>query len=73
MHSAEATKKITLQFPNHKILWSFARVHVSKNLGINTVHMTLTCNCSDAEVALAIKDFGAVVVEPVEPNNYQND
>ena len=73
MQSSQATKTITLQFPNHKILWSFAKTHVSSNLGINTINMTLTCNCCDSDIALAIKDFEAKVVEGIEPDNYKND
>jgi len=62
-------KKIVLQFPNLQILWNFAQTLRSSSLEINTNNKTLTCACSDTDIALAIEKFRATVVRELQESN----
>ena len=55
-------KRVTLQFPDLYLLWSFAQTLRSNNLEINTVSKILVCHCFDENVLEAIDKYKAVVV-----------
>ena len=55
--------KTTLRFPNVYMLWQFAQTVQATSIEINTVNYTLTCNCTENEVAAAIKNFKAELLQ----------
>jgi len=58
----QAMKRVTLQFPDLYLLWSFAKTLDSNNLEINTATKILICNCSDENVVEATGKYKATVV-----------
>ena len=55
-------KKVTLQFPDLHLLWSFAQTLPSHNLEINTKAGTLSCNCTEELISHAVDQFRAVII-----------
>jgi len=55
-------KRVTLQFPDLYLLWSFAKTLHSNNLEINTASKSLVCNCSPENITEARDRFKAIVV-----------
>jgi hypothetical protein len=53
--------KVTLQFKNSKDLWEFKTTTGANCVQINTAECTLICDCSEADIELAIKEYNAVV------------
>lgn len=56
-------KKVILQFRDLNSLWQFARRIQANELEINTDNKSLCCNCSEADLSLAIEFYHAVVAE----------
>lgn len=54
---------VVLQFHDMHMLWQFAQVLSCKNLEINTQDKILTCNCSEAEIALATSRYSAKILK----------
>lgn len=53
---------VTLQFANVQQLWKF-RIEVRANiLEINIKNITLSCQCSDEHIQLAVQKYKAVVI-----------
>ncbi len=55
-------KRVTLQFPDLYLLWSFAQTLRSNNLEINTGSRTLVCNCTQENISNATARYAATVV-----------
>jgi len=56
-------KRVTLQFPDLYLLWSFAQTLQSNNLEINTASKTLVCNCTQENIADATSRYAAKVID----------
>lgn len=55
--------RVTLQFPDLHLLWSFAQTLKSHNLEIDTAVAVLTCDCSKENINEAIISYKATVVD----------
>jgi hypothetical protein len=44
------------------VLWNFAQSMEADSMEINTGNKTLTCDCSETEVSLAIEKYNAVLI-----------
>jgi hypothetical protein len=64
-------KRVTLQFPDTRSLWSFAQTLQSDHITINSTEKRITCYCSDPEVSKALMQFNATIVDEVEERNYK--
>jgi len=62
----QAMKRVTLQFPDLFLLWSFAKTLQSNNLEINSGFKTLVCNCSGENILQATTKYKAKVIH-IEP------
>jgi hypothetical protein len=60
---AQAMKRVTLQFPDLHLLWSFVQTLRSPNIEINTIDRVLSCNCTDTDVTEAIGRYRAKLVD----------
>ena len=58
-------RTVTLVFPTIKALWSFIDLIDVKYTEVNIRTISLVCDCSDADLELAKRDFGATVEEEV--------
>ena len=56
-------KRVTLRFPTLFLLWSFAQTLRSHSIEINTHERILICDCTEENIAEAISNFTARVVE----------
>ena len=53
---------IFFQFPTIRDLWKF-RVEVNSSMfEINFMHLTLICECTDADLDLAVKKYKAKII-----------
>lgn len=59
-------RRVTLLFPDTKLLWAFAQTLQSENIQINSTERKLSCHCSDGEISKALMQFHAEIVEEVE-------
>jgi hypothetical protein len=57
-------QKITLKFKSANQLWAFKQLIKSQDVEINLNQCTITCNCSEDELTLAVGKFGAEVLSP---------
>lgn len=55
--------RIKLKFHSVQELWRFAQHINAVNIEINTRERTLICDCNEAEITLAVDEFGAAVAE----------
>lgn len=55
-------QKMTLKFRSVGQLWEFKQTIKAHEVEVNLHKCTLRCNCSEAEVALAVEKFGAVLI-----------
>jgi len=62
----QAMKRVTLQFPDLYLLWSFAQTLHSNSLEINTGFRTLVCSCSQQNISEATTNYKAKVIG-IEP------
>ena len=53
---------IQLQFQTPQTLASFRQSMSTRNIKVDIVNLTLSCDCSDLDVNLATKSFGAVII-----------
>jgi len=52
-------KMVTLQFPTAKKLWTF-KMEIESNVSeVNLKERTITCECTDKHIQLAIEQFDA--------------
>lgn len=58
-------RTVTLCFPTIKSLWSFIDLIDVKYTEVNLRTISLICDCSEADLLLAVRDFGATVVAEV--------
>lgn len=56
-------KKVTLQFPDLRLLWSFARSLKIQNFKINTRKIHLECECDEKLIAEALTFYKAKIIE----------
>lgn len=54
---------IHLQFQTPQTLTSFRQSMSSRDIKVDIVNLTLSCNCNDLDVNLATKSFGATVIK----------
>jgi hypothetical protein len=55
-------KMVTLQFPTAKKLWTF-KMEIESNVSdVNVKERTITCECTDKHIKLAIEQFDAKLV-----------
>ena len=59
-------KKVTLVFKTIFILWAFAQAINSNDFEVNTTNNTLTCDCDDDDVQLAITEYGATFLKSTD-------
>ena len=57
-------QKVTLKFKSANQLWAFKQTIRAHDVEINLTHCTLTCNCSEMEISLAIEKYEAKVLSP---------
>jgi hypothetical protein len=57
--------KTTLTFPTMKDLCDFKAITKPTYVHLNTKNCNLTCNCSEADIELAVRGFNAVVIYPL--------
>jgi hypothetical protein len=58
--------KVTLLFPDTKLLWAFAQTLRSAFIQINSTENKITCSCSEGEISKALIHFSAQIVDEVE-------
>ena len=58
-------KTVTLVFPTIKALWSFIDLIDVRYTEVNVRTVTLICDCSEADLVLAVRDFGGYISEQV--------
>ena len=58
-------KKITLLFPTLHELVLFKKTTHSNYIAINEAELTLVCECSETDIRLAIQQYKAVVINPI--------
>ena len=56
---------VTLCFPTIKSLWSFIDLIDIKYQEVNLRTISLRCDCSEADLLLAVRDFGATVINQI--------
>jgi hypothetical protein len=54
---------VTLQFPSTHILWLFRRTISLVSLQVNHALRTLTCDCYEEDINIALSSFGAEIIE----------
>ena len=59
-------KKVTLKFPSLPSIWDFMQTINANFVHVNAAKRTLTCDCCEADIELAVKNFDAVVMKSVE-------
>jgi hypothetical protein len=59
-------KKIVLQFPTLHVLWSFAQTLTTNSMEVNTSNKTLTCDCFEDEIDLAVNKYNAVLIQDLQ-------
>ena len=55
-------RKVTFRFPDTKSLQLFVATISDKFMQISLTDLTITCNCEEAEVELAVNGFNAEVL-----------
>ncbi|HEV7621903.1 MAG TPA: hypothetical protein VGO09_09225 [Flavisolibacter sp.] len=60
-------KRVTLFFPSIDALWQFRKIIVATYFEINPKGKTLTCDCNEEHINIALIEYGAIVV-----NNEEN-
>jgi len=55
--------RVSLQFPNLHLLWSFVQTLKSNNLEIDTQTAVLTCSCSEENINNAVIKYKAALIE----------
>jgi len=56
---------VTLCFPTIKALWSFIDLIDVKYTEVNIRTISLICDCSEADLLMAVRDFGATFVREI--------
>ena len=62
-------KKVTLQFPNIHLLWSFCQTLNNNSFEIDTKNKILYCDCTDEKITEAIVKYQATVVDGMVGKN----
>ena len=59
-------KRVTLQFPNVQILWSFAKILKVQEFQINTEKLQLVCQCEESLIEEALTFYKAkMIADPI--------
>ena len=62
-------KRVTLQFPNVQVLWSFAKILKVQEFQINTEKLQLVCQCEEALIEEALRFYKAkMIADPIKTN-----
>jgi len=56
-------KKVILKFKTVKELWEFKMLAKAPDVEINLKRCTIICNCSEADILLAIDHYNAELLE----------
>lgn len=59
-------KKVTLKFPSLPAIWDFMQVIQANFVHVNAAKRTLTCDCNEHDIEIAVKNYKAVVMKKVE-------
>ena len=60
-------KRVTLQFPNVQILWSFAKILKVQEFQINTEKLQLVCQCEESLIEEALTFYKAkAITDPIQ-------
>jgi len=54
--------RVSFQFPNLHLLWSFARTLKSHNIEINMQSVVLTCDCSEENINEAVVKYKGILI-----------
>lgn len=54
--------RVSLQFSNLHLLWSFAQTLTSHNIETNTATIVLTCDCSEANINEALVRYNGRLI-----------
>jgi hypothetical protein len=57
--------RVSFQFPDLYLLWSFAQTLTSHNFEINTQTSILTCDCSEENIKEALGKYKGVIIHYV--------
>jgi hypothetical protein len=60
-------KRVTLFFPSADALWRFKKAIDANYFEVNSKGKTLTCDCNDEHINIALIEYGAIVL-----NNEEN-
>jgi hypothetical protein len=55
--------RVTLQFPDLHLLWSFAQTLKSHNVEIDTRTAMLSCNCNEENINEAVIKYKATLID----------
>jgi hypothetical protein len=61
-------RKVTFRFADEKSLRQFASIVIGVSMEISFGHLSLTCECGEAEIELAVKGFNAKVESDDQTN-----
>jgi hypothetical protein len=64
-------KKTLLKFSSTMYLIAFRKFSKAQHWEINLTDLTVICDCSDKEARIALRDFKAVMMEPVQERDRQ--
>ena len=60
--------KVTLKFPTGNDLYEFRQRATAKNVTMDFANNSMTGSCSDEDIELAIKEYGAKVIHREDPS-----
>ena len=62
-------KRVTLQFPNVQLLWSFAKILKVQEFQVNTQKLQLVCQCEESLIEEALTFYKAkMIADPIQTN-----
>ena len=64
-------KKTLLKFSSAMYLIAFRKFSKATHWEINLNDLIVVCDCSDKEAMIALRDFRAVLIEPVQERDAQ--
>jgi hypothetical protein len=62
-------RKVTFRFADEKSLRQFASIVIGISMELSFEQLSLTCECGEAEIELAVKGFNATVVASDDHTN----
>lgn len=64
-----STKKVSIQFTSLTSLWNF-RLAIQANIfEMNLAQLTITCDCTEAHIALAKEQYRGKIIETSESSD----